>query len=356
MKIIGAEVSQQASHQVGRDFQRRESLLAWVGVPPPEFAGNGGDPVTEGGRENGLPKLADMVSISARARQLYQGADEVGEREPIQEDPAVRKIRLVLEALTGRKVRVSSFHPASGGEQPAQPVAAGEDAQGPPLQGWGLAYDFYEREAEHEQLAYRAAGRVQTADGRTIDFSLELLLHRETVREQHISIRAGDARLIDPLVINLATNSANLDGVRFEFDLTLDGKPEELTFVGAGSGFLALDRNGDGIINDGSELFGPRTGNGFAELAALDADGNGWLDANDPLFHQLRIWMKDRHGNDYLYTLAEKGIGAILLDSTKTPFSLYDQTAAPQGQLRETSIYLSESGRAGTVQHLDYLV
>jgi len=315
-------------------------LQAWIGAPPPEFAGN----------EN------DLVTISPLAQQLCRDASEAGDPALAQEDPAVRKIRLVLEALTGRAIRVTSFNPVSGGERPPAPPTAEERAESPPLQGWGLVYDFYEREAENEQLAYRAAGRVQTADGRTIDFSLELRLHRETVREQSIAIRAGDARLIDPLVINLANGSAKLDGVRFEFDLTMDGQPEELPFVGQGSGFLALDRNSDGVINDGGELFGPRTGNGFAELKALDADGNGWLDENDPLFHQLRVWMKDQHGNDYLYTLAEKGVGAILLDSIQTPFSLHDQADNLQGRLRETSIYLSETGRAGTIQHLDYLV
>ncbi|MFH7320553.1 hypothetical protein ACHHRT_08060 [Desulfurivibrio sp. D14AmB] len=76
----------------------------------------------------------------------------------------------------------------------------------------------------------------------------------------------------------------------------------------------------------------------------------------DPLFHQLRLWMKDQHGNDYLYTLAEKGIGAILLDSIQTPFNLHDSADNLQGRLAETSIYLSETGRAGTIQHLDYLV
>lgn len=56
-----------------------------------------------------------------------------------------------------------------------------------------------------------------------------------------------------------------------------------------GSGFLALDRNQNGVVDDGSELFGTQSGDGFAHLALYDQDSNGWIDANDPVFDKLRI-------------------------------------------------------------------
>lgn len=64
---------------------------------------------------------------------------------------------------------------------------------------------------------------------------------------------------------------------------------------------MALDVNYDGIINDGRELFGPRTGNGFLELAEFDIDGNNWIDENDPIFEKLRIWTLDEKGNEVIY-------------------------------------------------------
>jgi len=78
-----------------------------------------------------------------------------------------------------------------------------------------------------------------------------------------------------------------------------------------GSGFLVHDQNGDGHVNDGTELFGPTTGDGFTELTTWDTDQNGWLDANDPIWAKLQIWTRDAAGNDLLFNLAQKGIGAI---------------------------------------------
>jgi hypothetical protein len=56
------------------------------------------------------------------------------------------------------------------------------------------------------------------------------------------------------------------------------------------------DRNGDGAIDHGRELSGATTGDGFAELAAYDEDGNGWIDENDSIYQHLRIWSKDAQG------------------------------------------------------------
>lgn len=126
--------------------------------------------------------------------------------------------------------------------------------------------------------------------------------------------------------------------------------------TGAGSGFLALDHNQDGVINDGSELFGPTSGNGFAELAAYDSDNNGWLDENDPVFNDLRLWVMGEGGTSYLATLASRGIGALLLNSADTEFSLTDSNNATLGQIRDTSIFVRENGSVGTIQEVDLAV
>ncbi len=123
--------------------------------------------------------------------------------------------------------------------------------------------------------------------------------------------------------------------------------------LGAGSGYLALDKNGDGVINDGSELFGPQSGSGFRDLAAYDEDGNGWIDENDSIWSKLKIWCKNPDGTDSLYTLKEKGVGAICLQNTATDFTLKGSGGRDNGYLRSTGIFLYENGNVGTVQHLD---
>ena len=98
----------------------------------------------------------------------------------------------------------------------------------------------------------------------------------------------------------------------------------------------------------GTELFGPQTGNGFADLAAYDADGNGWVDQGDPIFAKLRIWSQDG-----LSTLADKGIGAISTASADTPFAIKDSANVLQAEVRGSGVYLTESGHAGTIQQVD---
>ncbi|NLD47470.1 MAG: hypothetical protein GX660_09755, partial [Clostridiaceae bacterium] len=143
---------------------------------------------------------------------------------------------------------------------------------------------------------------------------------------------------------------------KINFDLDFDGKTEQISFVSKESGFLALDLNNDGVINDGRELFGPQTGDGFSELAKYDLDENNWIDENDAVFSKLKIWVKDDSGKDMLFTLAEKGIGALYLGNVNTPFSLKDASNNLNGVIRKSGVFLKENGTAGTIQHIDLAV
>ena len=210
--------------------------------------------------------------------------------------------------------------------------------------GWGVIYNFHESYSEHESMTFSAKGKVQTADGRTIDLEINLNISRSFAYSNSISFRAGDAVMVDPLVINSGNFPANLTEKKFEFDLDADGNSEYISFPSQGSGFIALDINEDGIINDGNELFGTKTGDGFYELSAYDSDKNGWIDENDPIYDKLRIWTKDENGNDQLFALGQKGIGAIYLGNVITDFSLKNADNSTKGQIRKTGIYINENG------------
>lgn len=124
-----------------------------------------------------------------------------------------------------------------------------------------------------------------------------------------------------------------------------------------GSGFLALDRNNDGKVNNGSELFGTKSGNGFKDLMIYDTDGNGWIDENDPIFDKLRVWVKNDSGEDRLIGLGEVGIGAIYLGNVETPFTLTDSENEERlGILKQSGIFLKENGEAGIVQNIELAV
>jgi hypothetical protein len=228
---------------------------------------------------------------------------------------------------------------------------------GSPASTLRIRHERYERHEEREQTCVSACGLVKTVDGREIRFNLDLSMDRQFLAERCVGVEfTAPAVLRDPLVINFDGGTAGLADTGFRFDLDGDGKTEQIAFAAPGSGFLALDLNGDGAINDGRELFGAMTGNGFTELGIYDADGNRWIDEGDPVFDRLRVWTRDADGGERLSTLAEKGVGAIYLGHTPSEFSLKDRNNALQGRVRATGLYLTESGTAGTVQQIDLAV
>lgn len=207
---------------------------------------------------------------------------------------------------------------------------------------------------EQESVSFASTGQVTTADGREISFNVEVGMSREFMQyyREELDI-AQFQRVCDPLVINLNNNVASLSDQKFFFDIDADGKEDEISMLESGSGYLALDKNDDGVINDGSELFGPKSGNGFADLAEYDQDGDGWIDEDDDIWSKLKVWYKDETGTDKLLTLREAGVGAICLQNQATDFALNNAENVSQGYLRSTGIFLYENGNVGTVQHLD---
>ncbi|MBF0231080.1 MAG: hypothetical protein HQK63_16040 [Desulfamplus sp.] len=209
---------------------------------------------------------------------------------------------------------------------------------------------------ESESTKFDALGSVKTQSGESINFKLHLDMNREFYSESSSQI-VGDNSLIDPLVINFNGNPAELTDVKFKFDLNSDGKDEEISWLSSGSGFLVFDKNNDGIVNNGGELFGPATNNGFNELAQLDEDKNGWIDENDSAFEKLSVWSGDSPNDAKLKSLKESGIGAIAVKSQETEFEIKEQKSQKTlGQIRRTGIYLEENGKAGTIQQLDFAV
>lgn len=210
--------------------------------------------------------------------------------------------------------------------------------------------------SDREVTTFSTAGQVQTADGRCIDFNLNLEMSREFTREFGMEY-TRKTFCVDPLVINMEGSPTSFSDQTFFFDLDADGKEEEIATLSAGSGFLALDKNNDGKVNNGTELFGPQSGDGFADLAVYDEDGNGWIDENDSVFNNLKIWTKDSEGRDRLVAIGKAGVGAIYLGKASTEFSLNKaENNETQGIIRNTGIFLKESGETGTIQHVDLMV
>lgn len=362
MKIAQAQIQMQSQHVYQHEQSKQESLKTWIGNERPNFEG-GPAAVTDSEQGGG----SDRLSLSEAALRHYLQKpvrrDGQAQTQPAQpggsgEDPKLIAMRLILEALTGKKIFISSLE-GYGQDSSAVSIAPrsqnAPDAPGqgaPVKEGWGLEYDSHEVIAEHEEMAFQAAGQVRTEDGSIVNVSLAMAMSRDFIETRDVQIRAGDAALVDPLVINFADQPPSLIEQKIAFDLNNDGASEEISFVGSGSGFLFLDHNNDGRATDGYELFGPKSGSGFAELADLDSDGNGWLDDNDPMFAKLQVWVKTAVDTDYFAALEDLNIGAILLDHQATPFSLNNQHNIQLGQITGSGLFLREGGGAGVVQEI----
>lgn len=220
---------------------------------------------------------------------------------------------------------------------------------------WTVRSRFSSTYEERESTSFSTTGTVKTADGRELNFNLDMTMSRRYMEKHDIEfVSSFDTVLTDPLVINLGSNPVSVSDKSFQFDIDGDGKDETIAQMNPESGFLALDKNGDGIINDGSELFGTKTGNGFSELAEYDSDGNGWIDENDEVYDQLKVWVKDENGNDKLLSLKEANVGAIYLGSSKTTFHVTDDNNELKAKVRSSGVYLHEDGSAGSVQQVDF--
>jgi hypothetical protein len=316
-------------------------------------------------RDESIRHLSQGIKSRHRVKAKKQPQAEKLPTNP--QELKARLMQLMIEMLTGRggATRWVSQQENESGEQSQSfgmssffgiggfqgVLSPGNFTPGVRLtEGWRVEHFQYET----EQVSYQAQGVVKTADGRTINVDINMFMSRQFV--SYMGINVETTRPIDPLVINYGGTAASLMGEKFMFDLTMDGNMDSLSVLGEGSGFLAIDWNGDRKIHDGSQLFGPSTGCGFSELRKYDTDGNGWIDANDEIFDKLVVWHRDKDGNDTVYTLRELGIGAIFLGDIATEFSFKGDNNETLGIMRSTSFFLKQCGGAGTVSHIDMMV
>ena len=207
--------------------------------------------------------------------------------------------------------------------------------------------------AESEYTSFSAKGIARTEDGREINFNVDYSMSREFMSYTEINEEAA-LNLCDPLVINVDSSVASVSDQKFAFDLNADGRSENISYLGKGSGFLALDKDKNGKIDDGRELFGASSGDGFKDLSAYDEDGNGWIDENDKVYDELKVWFKNEDGTDTLLSLKQADVGAIYLGNASTEFSLKSEdNSSTNAIIRRSGIFLKEKGGAGTLQHLD---
>ena len=352
MIIKSSAIQLNSRHQFLKSSQESESLRFWKTPRQPA-------------EQSGLSRKgqsADVVSLSKTAQTLKPEKQslDLSEAPDAVHGAMILIIKQMIKQLTGKDFKIFSADEltadqASGAQNvdieaapPANPQASA---------GFGLVYEHQTVYQESESLSFSATGSIETQDGKSIEFSVKLNMSREFRMETNSSIAIGDPeKKVDPLVINFAGNAAELSQTHFEFDIDANGTADQIAGLKPGSGFLALDKNKDGVINNGSELFGPNSGNGFSELAKYDSDNNNFIDEADPIYDSLRIWQRHEDGSQQLLALGDKNIGAIYLGHVTTPLQLRTADNQSLGEVTDSGVYLTEDGKTGTVQQINFSV
>jgi len=199
-----------------------------------------------------------------------------------------------------------------------------------------------------ERLDISMEGCIQTAT-QNIKLDIDISFSSTYVQRNQLT----KTMFYDPLVLNFDGELPNLDSKKFSFDIDCDGESDQISTLSEGCGFLALDKNNNNTIDDGTELFGTQNGNGFYDLARYDDDNNGWIDENDPIFDSLRIWSKTDK-EDKLIGLGESGVGAIYLGFNEEAFDLKTHDNDILGRIRSNGLFLNENGTSGLVSQIDF--
>ena len=164
----------------------------------------------------------------------------------------------------------------------------------------------------------------------------------------------------DPLIIDLGETGIELRSLEHgvNFDLDNNGFAEKTAWIGTEDGFLALDRNGNGSIDNGGELFGDqvilkdgsKSESGFEALAELDDNGDGIIDNKDSAFANLRVWIDANHNgkseSNELKTLNETGIVSISLEHSEVSF-VDEETGTRIAE--SASVTINKNGAVSTV-------
>lgn len=173
---------------------------------------------------------------------------------------------------------------------------------------------------------------------------------------------AGDAgnaegAKVDPLILDINKNGFDIETKKYgaHFDLNCDGFAEKINWTRKDA-ILALDKNHNGAIDDGSEVFGDyhlladgiKAKNGFEALAQYDTNGDGVIDENDEIFDQLRLWV-DENGDGVsdqgeLKSLKDMHIKAINLD-----YDYVNQPTGTEALIGNVATFVYEDDTVGNI-------
>ncbi|WP_215777896.1 hypothetical protein [Paludibacterium sp. B53371] len=352
MQIRSFSLDMAAQHS---QMSRQSSTLTRLSAgPSPELS-------VESAWQTGASTQRSQISTASTASPAA-ASSTAGSAQEMADDssipPLLNLAKMILEKVMG--VHFSLYHgklqpdpSTDNAEATTTPAAPNTTPANREQSGWLITRQHTQ---EQEQSSFQANGSITTADGQVFAFQLNSSLQRSFEQTSESVRRLNAHGSIDPLMITLPRDETRFSGASVKFDLQANGQLVDLPFASQG-GWLVWDKNHDGKMTDGRQLFGPQSGNGFADLARQDSNHDQVIDSSDPVFADLKVWTgMDSQGKAQLASLSSLQIGAILLPSIDTPFSLRDSDNQSQGEVRRSGVYLTEQGQAGLISQVDVSV
>jgi hypothetical protein len=270
MQILSSDLSLSGSSTRLFRQERSERLEMWTGERPQRQQ-------VERPRQlllsadNGLTK---MLEQAAKAKQAETAKEQL--------DPELEKLLIILEKVFGAKgARKFALKMQALQVDQQQAVAAVQQQSAQPQRvGWGVEYELYERTVETQTASLSAEAELTLDDGSTLAFRLDWSQSSIRIEERSVRVAMGDAQLKDPLVLDLDGDGIRFSGELARIDLDRDGTKEAVARPAGADRIVALD----------GRLLGADSGQAFRDLAALDGDGNGWIDGGDEAYGRLQLW------------------------------------------------------------------
>ncbi|HEX3027749.1 MAG TPA: hypothetical protein VHT34_00230, partial [Clostridia bacterium] len=205
MKIASSTISMSSQTSHIEQYSKEESLKFWVGNERPHFEGENSP--TSLNSANVKLDLSDEAkalltkgNAEASAVDNSDGNTDLSDKDKLK----IQALETFLSALMHKKIKLQVPEKIKLSDDKLLVDLKGQHLEIQPQrrQGWGLEFESHESYYEKEQMSFSSDGVVKTSDGKEIKFSLDLSMNRKFMSRQDISLRAGDARKVDPLVIN----------------------------------------------------------------------------------------------------------------------------------------------------------
>ncbi len=220
---------------------------------------------------------------------------------------------------------------------------------------FGDSFDLFKETLEQFLGEMQSLFDATTAQGRgrgaTASATREFFFELEVTVSARVGVSVSEqVHSSDPVVVDLDGDGIELTSYQegVHFDIAGTGQAVRTAFVTGGDAFLAFDRNGNGVIDDGRELFGDQNGaaNGFEELRSYDSNGDGRIDSADPVYEQLLLFRDDNldgvSQRSELFSLSSAGIVSMNLDYAQT-----DLAAAGGNRIAQIGAFTWADGSSG---------